>query len=63
MPNVSWTGPDGEPRNNIGRFDTSVPGKLVITDTREGDNGSYTCTLRNGISPDQSQDVELLFAG
>jgi len=25
-PTVSWTGPDGQPRTTIGRFDTSIDG-------------------------------------
>ena len=63
IPSVSWIGPDGLPRNTSGRFDTNIPGEITIANTRPGDNGTYTCTVSNGLSPNQSQTAELIFAG
>ena len=63
IPSVSWIGPDGLPRNTSGRFDTKIPGEITIANTRLGDNGTYTCTVSNRLSPNKSQNSELIFAG
>ena len=61
-PSVSWTGPDGQIITNGGRFNTSILGQITVIEAKNGDNGSYTCTISNGIAPNLSQAVELVFA-
>ena len=63
VPTVSWTGPDGLVRDTGGRFNTTVPGQLTITSIVNSDNGTYTCTISNGIGQDLIQTQELIVAG
>ena len=63
LPSVSWTGPDGLPRSTSGRFDISVPGQITLMNITQDDNGTYTCIVSNGISPNLSQTVLLIVAG
>ena len=63
VPSVSWTGPDGLHRSTGGRFDISVPGQITIMNITQGDNGTYTCIVSNGMSPNLSHTVEMIVAG
>ncbi len=63
VPVISWTGPDGQPRNNNGRFNTSIPGQLIISNIVTDDNGTYTCTIiSNGIGQDLTQSIDMIIA-
>ena len=62
-PVVSWTGPDGLPRNTSGRFNTSVLGQMTIMNIIQDDNGTYTCVISNGIGQVLSETVDIIVAG
>ena len=62
QPNASWTGPNG-PILGGGRLDVSVPGQLTIQNAMASDNGTYTCTVSNGIANDLVKTVTLIVAG
>ena len=62
LPTVSWTGPDGQPRLMNDKF-TLTDGQITITNVNSSDNGTYTCTVSNGVGPDLVQSIQLSIAG
>ena len=62
LPTVSWTGPDGQPRVMNDRF-TLTDGQITITNVNGSDNGTYTCTVSNGVGSDLVQSIQLSIAG
>ena len=64
VPNVTWTGPDSLPVSTVDdRYNTSVDGQITITNVNNTDNGTYKCTISNGIGIGYSQTVQLMVAG
>ena len=62
LPTVSWTGPDGQPRVMNDKF-TLTDGQITITNVNGSDNGTYTCTVSNGVGSDLVQSIQLSIAG
>ena len=63
LPNVTWIGPDGLMRNNIGRFMIlQMTGQLNIDSIELSDIGLYNCTLANGIGLPLTHSVNLIQA-
>ena len=64
VPNVTWSGPDTLPINIVDdHYNTSVDGQITITNVTSKDNGTYICTIINGIGLGFSQTVQLVIVG
>ena len=64
LPNVTWTGPDTLPISTTDdRYNTSIDGQITITNVNDTDNGTYICSLSNGIGLGFSQTVQLMIVG
>ena len=64
LPNVTWTGPDALPVSTVDdHYNISVDGQITITNVTNTDNGTYKCTISNGIGIGYSQIVQLMIVG
>ena len=64
VPNVTWIGPDTLPISTVDdHYNISVDGQITITNVTSKDNGTYKCTISNGIGLGFSQTVQLMIAG
>ena len=64
LPNVTWTGPDTLPINTTNdHYNISINGQITINNVTNEDNGTYICTLSNGIGIGFSQTVQLMIVG
>ena len=64
VPNVTWIGPDTLPISTVDdHYNISVDGQITIINVTSIDNGTYKCTVSNGIGLGFSQTVQLMIAG
>ena len=64
VPNVTWIGPDTLPISTVDdHYNISVDGQITIINVTSKDNGTYECTVSNGIGLGFSQRVQLMIAG
>ena len=64
-PSSDWSTDDG-PITNGGRFNTSIPGQLLISSLILSDSNNYTITLTNTVNGDDlsiTNNIELMIAG
>ena len=64
-PSSDWSTDDGAITNG-GRFNTSIPGQLLISSLILSDSNNYTITLTNTVNGDDlsiTNNIELMIAG
>ena len=65
LPSSDWSTDDGAITNG-GRFNTSIPGQLLISSLILSDSNNYTITLTNTVNGDDlsiTNNIELMVAG